>query len=156
MNIIIRRAEVSDLETVQKFGSKLLNFEREKYDSSLDEGWAFSDEAEAKYLNAIQNRYVSIAEADGRPVGFLIGNIVTPTIKDARQIKQANLQNIYVDENMRKTGIGKKLIDEFEKYCRGEGVIRLNVSVLAANKAAIDFYYNNGFKPRSFNLSREL
>ncbi len=80
--------------------------------------WAFSDEAKAKYLNAIQNRYVSIAEIDGQPVGFLIGSIIAPTSNDARQIKQANLQNIYVDENMRKADVGKKLIDDFRRYCK--------------------------------------
>ena len=156
MDIIIRRAKASDITTIQEFGSKLLNFERENYDSSLDENWAFSDEAKAKYLNAIQNRYVSIAEIDNQPVGFLIGSIITPTGDDARQIKQANLQNIYVDEKMRKAGIGRRLLDDFKQYCKNEGVTRLNVSVLTANTTATDFYYNNGFKPRSLNLFQEL
>ena len=156
MNEIIRRAKESDITTIQEFGSKLLNFERENYDSSLDKNWAFSDEAKTKYLDAIRNRYVSIAEVDGQPVGFLIGTIITPTNNSARQIKQANLQNIYVDEDMRKTGLGKKLIEDFRQYCRSNGVVRLNVSVLARNTTATDFYYNNGFEPQSLNLSQEL
>lgn len=156
MNISIRRAKESDIETIQGFGSKLLNFERENYDASLDKNWAFSDEAKAKYLNAIQNRYVSIAEIDNQPVGFLIGSIIAPTSSDARQIKQANLQNIYVDETVRKAGVGKKLLDDFKQYCKNEGVTRLNVSVLAANDVATSFYYDNGFKPRSVNLSQDL
>lgn len=156
MDITIRRAKESDVAAIQEFGSKLLNFERENFDSSLDENWAFSNEAKAKYLNAIKNRYVTIAEIDGQLVGFLIGNIITPTDNDARQIKQANLQNIYVNDNVRKTGIGKKLIDDFKHYCKNDGVVRLNVSVLAENKTAIDFYYNNGFKSRSLSLFQEL
>ena len=156
MNATIRRAKASDITIIQEFGSKLLNFERENYDSSLDKNWAFSDEAKTKYLDAIQNKYVSIAEIGGQPVGFLIGNVIEPTSNSARQIKQANLKNIYVDENMRKTGLGKKLIEDFKQYCKNNDVIRLNVSVLATNITATEFYNNCGFKPRSLNLFQEL
>ena len=156
MNASIRRAKQRDIETIQEFGSKLLNYERNNFDSSLDSDWAFSDEAKIKYLDAIQNKYVSIAEADGRPIGFLIGSIIEPKTSDARQIKQAYLQNLYVDEDFRKTGIGKDLVENFKEYCRNEGVKRLNVSVLAANEVAVNFYNIVGFKPRSLNLSQEL
>ena len=156
MNITIRRANTSDIETIQKFGSELLNFERKNYDPSLDENWAFSDEAKAKYLASIQNNYVTIAEIDAKPVGFLLGSIIEPKSGDARQIKQAYLQNIYVDKELRKAGVGKKLIDDFKQYCKKENVNRLNVSVLAANEVAVGFYDKVGFKPRSINLFQEL
>lgn len=156
MTITIRRATEADIETIQSFGSKLLNFERENYDSSLDENWAFSDEAKAKYLAAINERYVTIAEVDGEPAGFLIGSVITPKAGDARGIIQANLQNIYVDETQRKAGIGGMLVEDFRTHCRSVGVKRLNVSVLAANETAVDFYNTVGFKPRSINLSQEL
>lgn len=156
MNISIRRAEASDLEIVQKFGSELLNYERKAFDSSLDENWAFSDEAKKKYLAAINEKYVTIAEKDNRAIGFLIGSILSPKAGDARPIKQAFLQNIYVDEAERKTGIGNELLEDFKNYCIEEGVSRLNVSVLAKNEVAISFYQKSGFKPRSINLSMEL
>lgn len=156
MSISIRRAKPSDIETIQQFGSKLLNFERENYDASLDSNWALSDEAKVRYLDAIQNKYVIIAELEEQPIGFLIGSIIEPKASDARQIKQAYLQNIYVDEDFRKTGAGKQLVAAFKKYCQDEGVKRLNVSVLAANEIAIKFYNIVGFKPRSLSLSQEL
>ncbi|MBR2544348.1 GNAT family N-acetyltransferase [Candidatus Saccharibacteria bacterium] len=156
MNISIRHAEASDLETVQKFGSELLNYERKAFDSSLDENWAFSDEAKKKYLAAINEKYVIIAEKDGHAIGFLIGSIISPKAGDARPIKQGFLQNIYVDEAERKTGIGNELLEDFKKYCIEEGVSRLNVSVLAKNEVAVSFYQKSGFKPRSINLSMEL
>ena len=156
MNITIRRAEEADIKTVQEFGSKLLNFERENYDPSLDGSWALSDEAKAKYLDAIQNKYVVVAESDGQPVGFLIGNILAQKAGDARQIKQAYLQNLYVDADFRKGGVGKELVEDFKNYCRNEGVKRLNVSVLAANETAVKFYSTVGFEPRSLSLSQEL
>ena len=33
---------------------------------------------------------------------------------------------------------------------------RLNVNVLADNKVAVDFYEENGLRPRSINLSQDL
>lgn len=156
MKTLIRKATVSDIDTIQDFGSKLLNFERENYDPSLDANWALSDEAKAKYLNAIETKYVTIAEIEGRPVGFLIGSILEQKAGDARQIKQAYLQNLYVDKNSRKSGIGKELVEDFKNYCRNEGVKRLNVSVLAANEVAVKFYGATGFEPRSINLSQDL
>ena len=156
MNVLLRKAKSSDIGIIQEFGSKLLNYERDNYDTSLDSNWAFSDEARQKYLDAIQNKYVIIAEMDGRPIGFLIASIIEPKTGDARQIKQAYLQNIYVEENYREAGVGKELVDSFKDYCRKEGVKRLNVSVLAANKNAAKFYDGIGFKPRSINLFQEL
>ena len=156
MSIFIRRAKTSDIEIIQEFGSKLLNYERENYDSSLNSEWAFSDGAKERYLNAIQNGYVIIAEMNEQPVGFLIGSIIEPKANSARQIKQANLQNLYVDEKFREAGIGKELFLNFKKYCQDNHVKQLNVSVLAANKAAVEFYNAIGFKPRSINFFQEL
>ena len=93
---------------------------------------------------------------DERPIGFLIASIIEPKTGDARQIRQAYLQNIYVEENYREAGVGKELVDNFKDYCRKEGVKRLNVSVLAVNKNAAKFYDGIGFKPRSINLFQEL
>ena len=156
MKITIRKATEADINTIQTFGSKLLNYERENYDPSLDGDWAFTDQAKAIYLKAIQEQYVIIASIDDAPAGFLIGNIIQPKPQDARKIKQANLQNVYVDESQRRSGIGKQLVDTFKKYCVKEGVNRLNVSVLAANKTALSLYEKTGFRPRSINLSQEL
>ncbi|MCR5572608.1 MAG: GNAT family N-acetyltransferase [Candidatus Saccharibacteria bacterium] len=156
MNIFIHKASESDIEAIQEFGSKLLNYERENYDPSLNGNWAFSNEAKERYLNAIRNEYVIIAEIDGQPVGFLIGKIIEPKVGNARQVKQAYLQNIYVNEDLRKAGVGKELIENFKKYCRNNNVEQLNVSVLAANETAVDFYEAIGFEPQSLNLSQKL
>lgn len=156
MNIEIRRATEADIELIQEFGVKLLNHEREKYDANLDADWAHTEAAKAKYLTAILEKYVAIAEADGKPVGFLIGNIIAPGAGNARNITQANVQNIYTDEAQRGNGVGSKLLNEFKAYCVSEGVKRLNVSVLADNTDATRFYEGAGFRPRSINYYQEL
>ena len=85
-----------------------------------------------------------------------IAKIIDITPGSARPIKQAYLENIYVVGSARKSGIGAKLVADFQDYCKKEGVNRINVSVLAANTTAVDFYQKVGFSPRSLNLSQDL
>ena len=154
--ILLRRANENDLEIVQQFGYKLLNFERKNWDASLDPSWPFSESGEQKYLEAIKNKYTLLAIKDSVPVGFLIGKIIDFSSDSARNIKQARLENIFVNEDVRGDGIGIKLIENFCDYCKNVGVSRLDVSVLANNEVAVNFYKRVGFEPRSLNLSREL
>ena len=156
MDISIRRAVEADLPVIQALASGLLNYERENFDSSLDANWTFSEEAKKKYLVAINEKYTIIAENDGEPVGYLIGKIFSTPADSARVIKQAMLENIFVNAELRGSGIGQKLIQKFLDYCRSEGVDRVNVSVLAKNENTIKFYEKTGFLPRSLNLSMEL
>lgn len=154
--IIIRQATEPDLKTVQQFGYEMLDFERRNWDNSLDPKWPFSETGEQKYLEAIKNKYTIIAEKDGKAVGFLIGKIIKAPVGDARHLDQARIENIYVDESARKFGIGAQLINNFRDFCRSEDVDRLDVSVLAGNEVAVEFYKKMGFRPRSLNLTQEL
>ena len=155
-NITIRRATLKDLKTIQQFGYKLLDYERQNWDSALDVNWPFSKEGEQKYRTAITDKYTIIAEKDKKPVGYLIGKVIDAAPGSARHIKQAYLENIFVSDSDRKSGVGTKLIADFKDYCKKEGVNRINVSVLAANTTAVDFYQKTGFLPRSLSLSQEI
>lgn len=155
-NITIRRAALEDLKIIQRFGYELLDYERQNWDPALDINWPFSKEGEQKYRFAITDKYTIIAEKDKKPAGYLIGKIVGAAPGSARNIKQAYLENIFVSDSARKSGVGAKLITEFKDYCKKEGVSRINVSVLAANTTAVDFYQKVGFSPRSLSLSQEL
>lgn len=154
--IIIRRATESDIEIVQQFGYELLDFERKNWDNSLDPKWPFTESGKQKYLEAIKDKYTIIAEMDGKSVGFLIGKIIKAPAGGARHLSQARVENIYLNEGVRGSGIGAKLIENFRDFCYSNDVNRLDVSVLADNEAAVEFYKKMGFKPRSLNLSQEL
>ena len=155
-NTTIRRATLEDLKTIQQFGYELLDYERRNWDPTLDINWPFSKEGEQKYRAAITDKYTIIAEKDKKPIGYLIGKIVDIAPGSARPIKQAYLENIFVLDSARKSGVGVKLIAEFKDYCKKEGVSRINVNVLAANTNAVDFYQKVGFSPRSLSLSQEI
>ncbi len=156
MDVIIKRAKINDLETVQQFGYRLLEYERNNWDPDLELDWPFSEQGKDAYTKAINDGYTIIAEIDGRPVGFLIGSIRRPKAGTARQITAAQLENIFVNEDARVKGVGKKLAEEFKKYCLAEKVDKLNVVVNSENVGAIEFYKKIGFLPSRMILSQDL
>ena len=156
MNVTIRQATIEDLKTVQEFGYKLLKYEHDNWDPILDLNWPFSEGGEANYTKAINERYTLLAELDGKPVGFLIGSIRLPDPKAPRQITAAQLDNIFVDDEVRGQGIGEKLFDEFKEYCLSKKADTLSVAVTYQNEIATRFYEKIGFVPSRMVLKQEL
>ena len=53
------------------------------------------------------------------------------------------LDNMYIDENYRRYGIGSLLINELKKYCREKKIQNIKVTASAKNNKAINFYMKN-------------
>jgi len=156
MSITVRIANMADLKTIQKLGFELLDFERQNWDPTLDTDWPFSEEGKANYEKAIKEKYTIIAEEDGKPIGYLIGSIRPPIKGGARHITTAQLENIYIDSNYRRSRVGKKLFEHFASYCKKQKVDAMNVMVNAKNDNAISFYKKVGFSPSRISFSQEL
>lgn len=153
---MIRAANSQDLKTIQQFGYQLLEYEHDNWDPTLELDWPFSEAGEAAYAKAISEKCTLIAEADNKAIGFLIGSVKRPAPGAARSIISAQLENIFVDDEMRGHGIGEKLAHEFKKYCLKEKADAINVTVNAKNKQATRFYEKVGFLPSRIFLSQEL
>ena len=50
-----------------------------------------------------------------------------------------------MDEQYRRKGIGKKLVEEFKKYCILQDIEEMKVTANYKNINAREFYKNNGF-----------
>ena len=61
-------------------------------------------------------------------------------------IPNAEILNLFVTEEHRGQGIGKKLMDEVIKICNKEGINMLTLEVRFSNKYAIKMYEDIGFK----------
>lgn len=61
-------------------------------------------------------------------------------------IPNAEILNLFVLEEYRGQGIGKKLIDEVIKVCNKEKIDMLTLEVRVSNKYAIKMYEDIGFK----------
>lgn len=154
--ITTHQATISDLKTLQQLGYELLKYEHDRWDPTLDLDWPFSEAGEAMYRKSISDRYTILAYLDNEPVGYLIGTIQTPPPGSVRAIITAQLNNIYVRESARHSGVGHSLADSFRKYCKEHQVANINVTVNAANQSAITFYQHEGFLPSRLILQQDI
>jgi len=64
------------------------------------------------------------------------------------------LEDIFVLEEYRKHGVGKKMFDFLKETAKREGCGRIEFTVLKWNKLALEFYENNGAQRLEWYLYR--
>jgi GNAT superfamily N-acetyltransferase len=92
-------------------------------------------------------------DSSGAPLGFahLLFSLETISLG-----KIGILEDIYVREDARGTGLGGALLDAAEAFARKRGLLRLTLSTAHQNRVAQRLYLAHGYVPdqrfRSFNL----
>jgi GNAT superfamily N-acetyltransferase len=143
MNIIIRTANIEDLKFIQDLNYKLFDLEYNNFDPALNMNWTFSETGENYFKELIKNGTIWVAEDNNKIIGYLAGNTKGTPSYATKTL--AELDNLYIDEEYRKKGIGKKLIEEFKKYCILQGIKEIKVIASYKNINAREFYKNNDF-----------
>lgn len=153
-SLIIRRAILSDLRTVQELNHDLFASDGPR-DQHLNHDWSFSDGEEYFKKRIESDNYIClIAEQEGIVVGYLAGGLL-PT-ESWRPVKRTELENMFVKENFRSQGIGAKLVEDFLKWSKQQGVEKALVVAYASNQEAIKFYQKMGFSPESTSLEKVI
>ena len=86
-------------------------------------------------------------------------NIISEYINtelDYNIIKQAELDNMYVEEKYRKLGIGKLLFIHFKEECKKKSITEIKVTASFKNRNAIEFYIKNGFEESELTLKQKI
>jgi ribosomal-protein-alanine N-acetyltransferase len=86
---------------------------------------------------------VARAEAENKPVGFIVGRISRLGGPDSRA--EADIYNIGTGPEVRERGVGSALMTEFLKSCRTSGVRKIWLEARISNVRAIKFYTARGF-----------
>lgn len=148
-NLIIRNADLKDLEIIQKLNNELFDLELKNYDTTLVKDWAISNEGKKYFEDLINNHFVVVALLDDEIVGYLAGTINEKGSYE--NIQYGEINNMFIKDSCRGYGVGKALVNEFKMYCKSKGINDLIVTASAKNKSAINFYKKNGFE--EFNLT---
>lgn len=150
----IRKATIEDLASIQKLNNSLFELEYENFDDTLKKGWPFDKKGKEYFEYMINNEVFFVAQDKEKIVGYLAGSnceqisYITETF--------AELDNMCIDNNYRKSGIGTLLINKFKEYCKGKNIQNIKVTASAKNDKAIQFYTKNGFEDYNVTLKYKI
>ena len=88
-------------------------------------------------------RDVFIEEQNESTVGF---NQLNPSFTSTLLAPIYVLNDLFVDPNVRKMGVGTKLLDAAADFARSVGAVRLTLSTATTNTTAQSVYEQNGWK----------
>jgi GNAT superfamily N-acetyltransferase len=113
-----------------------------------------------EHLLALQSRThgaLFVAEYNGRLVGYvcLFGR-VKPEDPDEIDRPHSYLADLYVRPDLRRSGVGARLLEKAEEFARELGVGRIDLQVVAANREAHRFYRRHGYTDRVIVMSKRL
>lgn len=108
-----------------------------------------------EYLNQLlflfHHRTMTIKEIDENPFSkyflYLKDEVAVAYIQYSIYYEKAELDDIYVMEEYRRLGIGKKLLDALFQDCYEKHCFNITLEVRENNKNALMLYRNYGFEP---------
>ncbi|MBL7789063.1 MAG: GNAT family N-acetyltransferase [Chitinophagales bacterium] len=124
-------AEPADIPTILSLIRELANFERQPDAVILSES-----EMERAIFGEQPWVFVYVAEIENKVVGMALYYYGFSTWKG----RSLHLEDLIVNENYRKLGIGKALMNQVIEVAKSEKVERMSWEVLDWNEPAIKFY----------------
>ncbi len=88
-----------------------------------------------------------IAEDNNRLLGYVVGEIREAMFSGRSYMsKMGHILNLAVDPNIRRKGVGSKLMKGIEDRFREAGATKITLEVRESNVEAQDFYKKRGFQ----------
>jgi len=133
------------------------------YEHAVEPNRRIDAEVAAEYFGVLMKAVdgyggiVRIAETDGRAVGWAVAwrDLDDLYVVEAMR-PYLHISELYVEEGLRGTGIGRALIAACEDWGRAQGLAAAKIGVLAANTRAANVYARAGFAPQSARLVKRL
>ncbi len=153
--IVIKKATLDDLETVQNLNHQL--FEHDLvFEPALNMNWPYEKSGKDFFTRAItdDDKCCFVALDGDEIVGYLAGSVKSG--QDYEEGIVAELDNTLVLDNYRGHGVGRKLFDEFKNWAISKKVDRLYVSAYFDNSDAVAFYHAVGFENYGWSLKMEV
>ena len=135
MNFTIRKALKNDMPAVLKLIKQLAEYEKEPNAVEVT-----VTDLEKDGFGEKPAFFCFVAEINNKVEGIALGYHRYSTWKG----RAIHLEDLIVNQNLRGSGIGSALFDEFVKHGYQLGVKRINWEVLDWNTPAINFYENKG------------
>ena len=154
--MLVRRATKDDAERVAEFAMKLVE-QHHEYDpdrfarmaSAEGMKWFYGGQTDA------MNAAVLVAEIDSKVVGFAYVSYEERNYAELAETP-AHLHDIYVEEDARRSGAGKALVEAAVKVAKEFGASKLILSVAVKNTIGHEFFETCGFRPTMTEMTLNL
>ena len=144
METAFRPAKVADIDLLLPMISELCEFDRTPFDERAAGG------ALAQLIGDESLGGAWLIESDGRTAGYLV---LTYGFSLEFGGRDAFIDELFLREEFRRRGLGRRALEFAEAVCRGRGVRALLLEVERNNAAALEVYRRFGFQNRdSFYL----
>ncbi len=156
--MVIRNLKLEDFDDVNNLFMQLHNYEMEQRPDlfrkiekpTTPKAWDF----EASLSDS--NKTMIGAEVNDKIVGFAILQIIQSTYKAQTPRTYAYFENIVVNENYRRRGIGTAVYQEGVKRAKEQGATSAELKVWSFNAGAIKFYQSLGMSVQSLTMEKAL
>jgi RimJ/RimL family protein N-acetyltransferase len=150
--LIVREANLSDLDTLITFQQGVVNAER-PFDDTIKPGTViYYDIAE---LITSPDTGIFVAELEGEIIGCGYAQI-----RDAKVYLKHNqyayLGFMYVPPGYRGRGVNSKIIDALKQWSLSHKITEIRLEVYAENISALKAYEKAGFTPHMLEMRMEL
>lgn len=153
MDFNIRTATSDDFESVLRLNKALFNNE-EIFTKEYNPKWTYSEEGNNYIKKTIELGLVLVAVVNTKVVGYIAISIYNVSFRKENPISE--LDNMFVEDELRGKGIGKKLVEKARKLAKDKGAKRFRVEATAKNEKAIKFYKDCGFEVFDIILEMDL
>ena len=155
---MIRRAIPSDIPAINNLLRQVLEVHADGRPDIFKRGTAkYSDEKlQTMLYNQSAPIFVAIDEYD-TVVGYAFCQY--RMIKDSafiHDIKYCYIDDICVDKNVRRKGIGTLLYQHVKTQAKADGYDEIRLNVWSLNESAIHFYQKLGFTPLSMIMQQKI
>ena len=137
--LIVRRASaasIADAGILCRLIKKLAEYEK------MADKCTATPESTAAMMNEENGLGGIIAEYDGEPVGMMVYNTYKLATFSGKRVLY--IEDIFIEENMRRMGIGSRLFEEIKKIAEEMQCIKLEWKCLEWNTSAREFYSRMG------------
>jgi GNAT superfamily N-acetyltransferase len=164
MDIVIRKANVNDIDLLMEMWEEFTKVHDEivtKNNNKIRPHIVLSQNAYNSYKKFIKKQiiskdaFVSIAEADGKPSGYVL-SFIKENIPVYAVEKLGYIVDMYVKKEYCGLGISSRLKNEVIDWCRKKGVRYISLMVFCDNEHAHDVYEKWGFFNYSIEMRKEI
>lgn len=153
--MVIRKADITDYDTVADFSKKAFLYHVENRSDILRNAPELSKKEFKKILKN-KNWLIFLAQKDEKVVGHCKALIREVADECWSPMKMIFIYEMYVSPSYARQGTASRLLEEIKTTAKNIGASQVELDVWSFNEAAINLYSKAGFTPQRIKMELKL